>query len=112
MSMFHDISCLEHIIFHCQRLEDIRKEFGDSVEQLTLNLTYKDAVDANIMQIGENIGELTDEFKQEHDIIPWNNVKGFRNVVVHRYLTIKWEVVYDAIVKEIPAIKKYCEEQL
>ncbi|MDR0621901.1 MAG: hypothetical protein LBJ61_08505 [Deltaproteobacteria bacterium] len=72
MSIFHDNSYLEHIIYHCQRLEDIHKRFGDSLEQLKADVNFKDLLIQQITQIDKNIVHLSDDFKQEYGEILWS----------------------------------------
>ena len=38
-----------------------------------------------IVQIGENVGGLSDEFKEKYDSIPWRDIKGMRNITTHKY---------------------------
>ena len=35
------------------------------------------------VQIGENVGRLSDEFKERYDNIPWRDIKGMRNITTH-----------------------------
>ena len=112
MSIIHDISYLEHIIYHCQRLEGMRKRFGDSLENLKADEDFRDLVIQQITQIGENINSLSAIFKQENNKIPWRNIVIFRNDVVHKYKNLRLDILYSIIIDAIPMLKQYCEERL
>ena len=38
-----------------------------------------------ILQIGELAGKLSDDFRHEHNQIPWQQIKATRNIVAHSY---------------------------
>ena len=112
MSINRDIGCLEHIVYHCQRLEDVRKKYGDSVEQLSLNLDYKEIVTVNIEYVGANIAYLSNNFKQLNSEITWNEFEDFGIFVRTNYRIVTPGSLYFAISKKIPRLKDYCEKQL
>ena len=54
-----------------------------------------DAVIRNFEIIGEASIRLTDDFKQSHPQIDWKRIRGFRNRIVHDYMGIDAEIVWD-----------------
>lgn len=50
-----------------------------------------------ILQIGELVGKLSDEFKAENNAMPWREIKAMRNIAAHNYGEI-----------DIPELKDYC----
>jgi len=73
-----------------------------SEDNLGPNTFFKDrktqsAVLRELQTLAESTQRLSDEFKGQYPDIPWQNVAGFRNVIVHDYLGIKlgrvWEVI-------------------
>ena len=60
-------------------------------------------------QIGELVGKLTDEFREQHPAVPWRQIKAMRNIVAHSYGTVDPEITWEIITDDIPALKKYCE---
>ena len=63
-----------------------------------------------------NIGELTtvfpDDFKQAYSHIPWQKIKGLRNIVAHKYEIIDFEDVWETAIRSIPELEKYLKEIL
>ena len=47
-----------------------------------------------ILQIGELVGRLSDEFKEANTSIPWHKIRGMRNYVAHEYGSIDLDVVW------------------
>ena len=43
-----------------------------------------------------------ERFKESHNQIPWNDVYGLRNRIVHDYGMVDLHMVYSTLVKDIP----------
>ena len=54
-----------------------------------------DAVIRNFEIIGEAANRLPDEFKDAHSDIDWHRIRGFRNRIVHDYMGIDYEIVWE-----------------
>lgn len=44
--------------------------------------------------------------------VPWKQIRGMRNVVAHAYGTIDVEVLWEAIMEDIPSLKNDCLQLL
>lgn len=61
----------------------------------------------NLMQIGELAKmSLSEEFKQELKTIPWKQLYGMRNRIVHGYSGVNMRIVWDTIIEDLPALAK------
>lgn len=53
----------------------------------------------NLSQIGEHCHGITDEYKELHPELPWYEMYGLRNRIVHNYegvnLKLVWEIISD-----------------
>lgn len=58
-----NISVLEHIVSYCQQIEQTVERFGNSAETFQNDPIYRNAAALCILQIGELVGKLTDEFR-------------------------------------------------
>lgn len=71
------------------------------------------AVVKNVEIIGEAANMLTLEFRATHTELPWRAITGMRNVIVHDYINIHEDLLWDTIQNDIPfleeQIKKYLE---
>lgn len=75
---------------------------GKSKEEIEADELLIDSIMFRIIQVSENGGKLTDEFKAAHTEVPWLAVKGMRNRIVHDYGYVDLTVVYDTVIHGIP----------
>ena len=66
---------------------------------------YRNAVALCILQIGELVGKLSEDFRTNHAVIPWRKIKAMRNIVAHSYGTVDAEVTWEIITEDIPVLK-------
>lgn len=104
-----DRDIVEHILRYCNQVETAHQDFGQSKDRFVESTTYQNAVSMCILQIGELVGRLTEDFKTAHTEIPWHKIRGMRNYVAHEYGSIDFEVVWFAATKSIPELKAFCE---
>ena len=86
----------------------------DAIEQFVKGLDVEsfknnDIVSSAVIRKFEIIGEATkgieEEIKQKYSAIPWKDMAGMRDRLIHFYFGIKYELVWETIKKEIPKIK-------
>ena len=104
-----DISILEHIVSYCDQIEETIARFGDDYSVFCKDAIYRNATALCILQIGELVGKLTEEFRVSHDAIPWRKIKAMRNIVAHSYGTVDSEITWEIIKEDIPDLKAYCK---
>lgn len=67
----------------------------------------------NLMQIGELAKmSLSDETKETISNIPWNQLYGMRNRIVHGYDGVKLIIVWDTIKGDLPKLKEELENSI
>lgn len=103
-----DAGILEHIVSYCDQIEQTVQRFGDSAELFRQDGIYRNAAALCILQIGELVGKLSEEFRVEHSDIPWRQIKAMRNIVAHSYGTVDPETTWEMIQEDIPKLKQYC----
>ena len=86
--------------------------FDDDKEIYMSDSLYKDACALVIIQIGEFIGRLSDEFRYNHKEINWQEIIGMRNIFAHNYEDVIDDIVWDVIQEDIPNLKIYLENLL
>lgn len=60
--------------------------------------------------IGEAVGKLPREIKQQYKHVPWQDIKDFRNILTHEYFGIDLEMVWNVIHYELPILLKVTQE--
>jgi uncharacterized protein with HEPN domain len=64
------------------------------------------AVLAQLIIIGEAANRLPDSFHEANPSVPWRQMIGMRNRVVHGYDAVDWNIVWDVAAKHGPELKK------
>lgn len=94
---------IEDIQVALKRIEDYTRgiTFGDFIQdQKTI-----DAVVRNLSVIGEAVKNLPQEVKSIHPDIPWNEIMGMRNKVIHEYFAVDEEILWKTIQEDISKFK-------
>ena len=66
----------------------------------------QDAVIRNLQIMAESTQRISGRAKETHPEIDWYKISGLRNVLVHDYLGIDMETVWNIVEKEISALKQ------
>jgi uncharacterized protein with HEPN domain len=59
-------------------------------------------------RFGELTIKLSQEFKDDHNEIPWRAIRGMRNVVAHEYGNIDEETVWETAENGTEELKEFC----
>ena len=79
-------------------------------EYFSKNEILQDSMMFRLIQISENAKKLSDIYKMQHGEIPWTDVYGLRNKIVHEYGRVDLGIVYDTLVNDIPEVRKLLAE--
>lgn len=63
------------------------------------------AVLQKLIVIGEAAARLPSEFRKKHEDIEWDDIVGFRNIAVHQYFTVLWQIVWNTAVQDVPDLR-------
>ena len=64
----------------------------------------QDAVIRNIEILGEAAKLLSDEAKEKYPNIPWKDIAGTRDKLIHNYFGVNVDIVWDIAKNEIPLL--------
>ena len=104
--MNKDIRIIYHIIEHIENAINTQKRFGCDYEMFASDKDYFNSICMSLLQIGELANHLTKEFINAYSDIPWRNIIGLRNVVVHGYGQLDTETVWATLTDDIPDLYK------
>jgi uncharacterized protein with HEPN domain len=88
---------------------------GVNQEGFFANRMLRDAVVRNIGIVGESAKQLLDvapEFSSKHPEIPFAEVYGMRNRVIHGYSSVNPSVVWDSVRDDVPELRRQIVEVL
>lgn len=100
---------LEKIIGYCDRIADNLNRYQNSFDAFQSDLLFQDACCMCIVQIGELVGQLSEEIKTQNPAVPWRTIKDTRNFYVHAYGSIDLPSVWETLQQDIPALKASCD---
>ena len=97
-----DSIILEKIIEEANVLAQSLDGYDESA--FLTNEDKKRASAMTLINIGELVKNLTDEFRNEHEYIPWKEIAGFRDVAAHGYFTLRMDDVWIYASIELPKL--------
>jgi uncharacterized protein with HEPN domain len=74
-------------------------------EAFMASTLIQDAVVRNLQTLAESGRRLSEDLRAKHPEVDWRGIGGFRNVLVHDYLGIDVERVWDVVEKDLPELK-------
>lgn len=101
--MKDDSVYLQHILHCIQRVEDDTRL---GYEFFVASATHQDAVMRNLQIMAESTQRLSESTKAAHSHVPWQAIAGFRNILVHDYLGVDLDIIWDVIQRDMPVLKE------
>ncbi|MBP3257781.1 MAG: DUF86 domain-containing protein [Bacteroidales bacterium] len=101
---------LERILENISNIETLLET---TTEESFLNdLKDYNAICLEFIQIGEKVNQIPESVYEQYPDIPWHELYGLRNRIVHGYEKVKKRIVWATIVQDLPNIKKQIESIL
>lgn len=95
---------IDHILLSIKNILNYTKDI--SKEEFAKNTLIQDAVIRNFEIIGEAAKKISFDFKQVHFEVPWKEMAGMRDKLIHDYIGIDIQVVWDTIQQDLPNLQK------
>ena len=95
---------LEHILESINYIFEFSE--GIEFEEFKSDMKLRFAIIKNLEIIGEASNMLTNEFREQNPETPWRELINLRHVLVHGYYQIKFELIWEIIQKDLPALKE------
>ena len=107
-----DTSVIERMIKYCEDVEVLLERFDRSFDNYTNDISFQYSCNMCIIQIGELVGRLSEEFIDANNDIPWHAIKAMRNLHAHDYDNADLDIVWNTLTTEIPELKTQLEQLL
>lgn len=82
-----------------------------TIQALEENEILLDSMLFRLIQVQENTKKLTDTYKLTHREIPWIDIAGLRNRIVHDYGNVDLEIVFCTLTEDVPLLIGQFEEE-
>lgn len=69
----------------------------------------RDAIVRNLEIVGEAAAKLSAEFKIRHASVPWDDIVGMRNRLIHGYFSVDLRIVWDTVTFGLPKLRSQLE---
>lgn len=79
-------------------------------EEFLADTKTQDAVIRTLEIMGEATKRLSAELRQQHPSVPWKNMAGVRDKLIHDYFGVNLDIVWQIVTDELPAIGMQVEE--
>jgi uncharacterized protein with HEPN domain len=83
---------------------------GFSCEQFADDKRTFNAVVRSLEVIGEAAKKIPDEIRRKYPLVPWKEMAGMRDKVIHFYFGVNREAVWIAAKERIPAVRPMIEK--
>ena len=98
-----DSDYLDHIAERIARIE--RATSGLDLAGFLGNFDLQAAIERYIEVIGEAAGKLSQKARDLAPDVPWSQVIGARNVIVHGYAQIEPDRIWDIVKSDLPSLR-------
>ena len=100
---------LLHIVESVARIEEYT---GGKRERFERDYLVQDAVIRKLQTIAESANRLPPEIRAEGETIEWQKIKGFRNILVHDYMELNLELIWNVVENFLPELDRFAREVL
>lgn len=86
---------LQFVLLHTEQL---------TREEICANEVLLDSVMFRLVQISENTTRLSEDFKRKYHEVPWKEIRGLRNRIIHEYGDVDLTIVCDTVKNDLPLL--------
>lgn len=101
---------LEDILESIDRIEEYTKDISE--EEFYETVSLQDAVIRRFEIVGEAVKRLPQELKDKYSEIPWKEISGTRDILIHEYFGVNLERIWKTIQRDILPFKNRLQNML
>ena len=90
----------------------LRYAAGKTIKKLQGDEVLTDALIRQFTVLGEAAGRISPSLRAQHPGIPWRQIVGLRNVIVHQYDRVDLQALWDAVQSDVPTLLRQIETLL
>jgi len=78
---------------------------GLDFDAFAANVEKQDAVIRRLEIIGEAVKGVPDHLRVKHSAVPWRDIAGARDILIHEYFRVDLEMAWDMVRKDLPLLE-------
>jgi uncharacterized protein with HEPN domain len=87
---------------YCNDVAALMERYDSDFETYKNDISFQYSCNMCIIQIGELVSRLSDDFIESHPQIPWHAIKSMRNLHAHDYERVDLGIVWNTLTEDIP----------
>ena len=107
-SRISNLERARHILEAINYIEEFSKDID--FEEFKENVLIRSAIERQLMIVGEASVHIDDTIKKEYSHVPWHQVKGFRNFIVHEYFGVSYQMEWSVVIAQLPILKTVAQQ--
>jgi len=108
-----DSVIVEKILKYCDEIEKTHNAFRNDKELFFSKengFIYRNSITMPILQIGELVKNLSEDFTSKYNNMPWKAIAGMRDIFAHHYGSIDYDMTWNTSTEDIRMLKDYLEK--
>lgn len=101
--MSRDEAQLLDMLLACQKIQ--RYATGLDGTAFLADELRQDGILRQLTVLGEAAKRVSSEYRTAHPEVPWQDIAGFRDVVVHQYARVQLPRVWEIVTRDLVAVK-------
>jgi uncharacterized protein with HEPN domain len=101
------VEFLQHILDECVYL--IKESEDTGFEDFIKNGRLTRAICRSLEIIGEASSKVHPDLKAKYPFVSWREMSDIRNKIIHHYFGVDYDIVWDTVKTNIPALKEGIE---
>jgi uncharacterized protein with HEPN domain len=94
---------IRHILDEIEYLQGVRPSL--TYDLLKTNITTEHSITRALEIIGEATKNVPDRIKKQYPDVPWREMAGLRDLIIHGYFQIDYAIVWRVITEDLPVIE-------
>lgn len=88
---------------------DITKYTSQGRERFDEDELVRGWVRLQLITIGESVRAIPQDYKDQHPEIPWAQINCMRNMLIHIYCSVDYDVIWSVVEDDLPVLKAAVE---
>lgn len=105
--MIRDAQRIDHMLDFVRRSREIIDGIDDAAYRASRD--KQELLELNMLHLGEAAARTAESLRNAHPEIPWNEMIGVRNIIVHEYFRINPMVLYETVIADFADLERNLE---